>query len=372
MGRPDVRVFYDHQVMSLQDAGGASRYHFELARSLSQAPGVQTSIFAGLNRNVHPYALLGNATTDVYSLQTTIGAGKARYVLNEIITSARLFGAGKYDIYHPTLYRAMSCVQSRGRVVTHHDCTHERFPHMFHNVERIKREKRRLFNDCDLIICVSRSSQLDLLEFYGVPERKTRVIHHGLSPLIQGGDEITRRESSVARPYILYVGARHSYKNCLALIQAFAESHLPVDFDLLLVGGGPLSKAELKLIQRLGIASAVRQKAAASEQELADAYAGASLFVYPSLYEGFGFPPLEAMSIGSIILASRSSSIPEVCGEVPYYFDAHDQSSLPRMLVDAINAPDHHQRVIAGKMLADSYKWSKCAAHTLEAYRELL
>ena len=372
MASPGVRVFYDHQVMSLQDAGGASRYHFELARNISREPGVQTSIFAGLNRNVHPYALLENATTDVYSLQTTIGAGKARYVLNEILTSARLIWSGKYDIYHPTLYRAMSSVQSRGRVVTHHDCTHERFPHMFPNVERIKREKGKLFNDCDLIICVSRSSQLDLLEFYGVPETKTRVIHHGLSPLIQGGEERTRWAVSRPRPYILYVGARHSYKNCLALIQAFAESRLHLDFDLLLIGGGPLSHGELKLIQRLGIASAVRQKSLASDWELAGAYAEASLFVYPSLYEGFGFPPLEAMSMGAIILATRSSSIPEVCGDVPYYFDALDPTSLKRMLVNAINAPDHHQRVVAGKNLADSYKWSKCAARTLEVYRELL
>jgi glycosyltransferase involved in cell wall biosynthesis len=372
MDRPEVRIVYDHQVTSLQDAGGASRYHFELASQISQEAGIQTSIFVGLNRNVHPYALLETEMTDVYSRHTAIGPGKARYVINEILTRARFVRAGKFDIYHPTLYRAISSVQSRRIVVTHHDCTHERFSHLFSNAERIKREKAKLFRDCDLIICVSRSSQLDLLGFYGVPEEKTTVIHHGLSPLREVPGVRTGPKSSVARPYVLYVGARHSYKNCLALIQAFAESRLSKDFDLLLVGGGPLSKVESKLIQGLGIAAAVRQKASASDGELADLYAGASLFVYPSLYEGFGFPPLEAMRMGCIVLASDSSSIPEVCGEVPYYFDVLDQTSLTRMLLNAINAPDHHRRVLAGKSLADTYQWKKCAQRTLEVYRELL
>jgi glycosyltransferase involved in cell wall biosynthesis len=371
MDRSGVRIAYDHQVTSLQDAGGASRYHFELARHISQESGVRIAVFIGLNRNVHPYSLLRSETAEVYSCRSAVGPGKARYVINEVLTKVRFARSGQFDIYHPTLYRAMSSVRSSRLVVTHHDCTHERFSHLFGNAERIKREKAKLFRDCDLIICVSRSSQLDLLEFYGVPEEKTRVIHHGLSPLIQVAAK-TGLPPPVSRPYVLYVGTRHSYKNCLALIEAFSESRLYKDFDLLLVGGGPLNKAESKLIQRLGIAAAIRQKPVASDGELAELYAEASLFVYPSLYEGFGFPPLEAMSMGCIILASRSSSIPEVCGDVPYYFDVCDQASLARMLVGAINAPDRSQRVSAGKDLANSYQWAKCAQRTLEVYKELL
>ncbi|HLW53798.1 MAG TPA: glycosyltransferase family 1 protein [Candidatus Angelobacter sp.] len=362
-----MRVLFDHQVTSLQDAGGISRYHYELARHISRKPGVEVAMYLGLSKNVHDYAALRNGTLRVRSFRSPIKPGLARYAINEIVTGCFLFGQ-KCDIYHPTRYREMYGIRAGAVVVTHHDSAHERFPELFKNADRVIRFKSRSFRDADLVICVSRSSQQDLFRFHGVAENKTRVIYHGLSALPAPPKETAPLPE---RPYILYVGARYPYKNCAALIQAFGESRLHSQFDLLLIGGGGLSVSEQQQIRALGISAAVHQRNASSDAQLSQAYASASLFVYPSLYEGFGFPPLEAMSLGCIVLAARTSSIPEICRDVPYYFDPNDISHLTMMMTQAINASDHKQRVLAGRELAASYRWSDCASQTLEAYREV-
>ena len=139
------------------------------------------------------------------------------------------------------------------------------------------------------------------------------------------------------RDYVLYVGTRARYKNFEGLLKAFHETGLHQSFDLLALGGGALTPAEEKLIASLGIGRSVICLPLVSDELLAEAYAGAKLFVYPSFSEGFGFPPLEAMSANCPVLASRVSSIPEVCRDAPFYFDPADQHCFQDALLRAIN-----------------------------------
>ena len=128
------------------------------------------------------------------------------------------------------LYRAIPFVRRRRLVVTHHDCTHERFPNLFHNASFIMERKRKLFAQADAIICVSQSSRRDLLHFYDVNEDKTHVVHHGFRslPFDSTGAEVTG-ESRV--PYLLYVGSRSEYKNFGLLLEAFSRSGLAGDYS---------------------------------------------------------------------------------------------------------------------------------------------
>ena len=107
------------------------------------------------------------------------------------------------------------------------------------------------------------------------------------------------------RDYLLYVSGRSVYKNFTGLLKAFRESGLYRSFDLLVLGGGPLTPEEVDLIAQLGLTDSIISIPVASDSLLAEAYAGAKLFVYPSLWEGFGLPPLEAMAAGCPVLASR-------------------------------------------------------------------
>src|SRR3984885_6367098 len=161
-----MRILYDHQVFSLQDAGGASRYHFELVRHLQGSDGIELDVLLGLNSSVMPFATLRQSGTRVLARGTQIKPGLARYAMNELFSSLAAPLQGKVDVYHPTLYRTLPWVRRRRVVVTHHDCIHERFPNLFPNAASIIKTKRKLFAQADAIICVSESSRRDLLRFY--------------------------------------------------------------------------------------------------------------------------------------------------------------------------------------------------------------
>ena len=298
--------------------------------------------------------------------------GFSRYAINELLSAVAAPLRGRVDIYHPTLYRALPWVRRRGVVVTHHDCTHERFPHLFPNAASIVDTKRQLFARADAILCVSASSQRDLLHFYDVPEAKTRVVHHGFTSLgpVQGGVDQGGVETSP--PYLLYVGSRASYKNFGLLLEAFSRSGLAGSYRLLAVGGGAFSAQEQEQIASLQLTGSIALVPKGDDATLARAYRDAVLFVYPSMYEGFGFPPLEAMSMGCPVLVNRTSSLPEVCGDAVFYFDSSDKDELGQRLQSIVQDKQGiaNKRKL-GEQHVKLYDWSRCANATLAAYRQV-
>jgi glycosyltransferase involved in cell wall biosynthesis len=368
-----MHIVYDHQVFSLQDAGGASRYHTELVRHLRSLPGVRIDLAAGLNRS--PYALrdLAQDNVRVFSVHSRVQPGFARYALNETLWNALSTLRARADLYHPTLYRALPLVRARRVVVTHHDCVHERFPELFANPRRVIEAKRRLYARADAILCVSASAQHDLLAFYGVNSAKTCVIPHGLTPLRRDPITAVRWRARWTRPYLLYVGSRATYKNFAGLLHAFRESGASDQVDLLAIGGGAWTEEEKRLTTSLGLKDHVHQIPHASDAVLAEAYAAAYLFVYPSRYEGFGFPPLEAMSLGCPVLVSQSASLPEVCADGAFYFDPEETDSLPRLL-RAVLADEPARQAMGrrGAQVAQRYDWATCARRTYAAYAACL
>jgi glycosyltransferase involved in cell wall biosynthesis len=368
-----LRILYDHQVFSLQDAGGASRYHFELLRNLQQSPEVTTELLMGLNGSVMPLSSLQQGRTRVFGQRTTMKPGLSRYAINELLSAVAAPLRGRVDIYHPTLYRALPWVRRRGVVVTHHDCIHERFPQLFPNAASIMASKRKLFAKADAIICVSASSQRDLLHFYDVAEDKTHVVHHGFAPLtlIQGAADQGTTETSA--PYLLYVGSRAGYKNFGLLLEAFSRSGLAGSYRLLAMGGGSFTTREHAQIASLKLNGSITLDPKVDDASLARAYRDAALFVYPSRYEGFGFPPLEAMSVGCPVLVNRTSSLPEVCGNAVFYFDSSDREELAQRLRSIVE----DKREIANKRKLGEervklYDWSRCAHGTLAVYRKVV
>ncbi len=365
-----MRVIYDHQVFSLQDAGGASRYHCELIRHLSCQPDLTINALLGFTGHSSMLKSLRSDRMRFCGLGTTLNPGMTRYILNEAISSVAVAGIGPQDIYHSTLYRFLPLVRAKRRIVTHHDCVHERFPQLFPDGERVLRAKRKLFARADGVICVSESSQRDLEEFYGVPRCRTRVIHHGLSPLSRSTKAADELKEKIRRDYLLFVGSRALYKNFPLLLRAFRDSGVSESHDLLVIGGGALTREEHAILAELGIASAVIAISRAPDALLAEAYARASLLVYPSLYEGFGFPPLEAMSLGCPVVVARSSSLPEVCLDAAFYFEPANGDSLTTVLARAIS--DTTARAFAvkrGKEVVARFSWQSCSAATLDFYR---
>jgi len=326
--------------------------------------------------------LLIGTTRTIYPLQQLSGGAHVRafsgprlnafwnYTLNEAFGNCIAPFLGKIDVYHPTLYRIMPGVRSRAVVATHHDCTQERFPQDFRYVDKVMRAKRSLYAAADAIICVSESCRQELLQFYAVDGSKAHVVHHGLTrlPLNQKTQSKLRRQ--MRREFLLYVGSRARYKNFGGLLTAFRETGLHRSFDLLALGGGPLTDEERGMLAKLELNESVVIMPSAEDDLLAAAYSLARLFVYPSFSEGFGLPPLEAMSLDCPVLASRASSIPEICREAPFYLDPANQESIQRELLQAVGDEEaRRQSIQRGREVSSLYSWEKCGQETLAVYR---
>ena len=366
-----MRILYDHQVFSLQDAGGVSRYFYELAKYMTTVPDTRTELLMGINGNVYPFQDLDRSKVHVAGLPNWVRPGSLRYIANEAWSNLKATTLGKFDIYHPTTYLRMPMVRAHRVIASHHECTHERFPELFPDVKKVLWARKWLFPRVDAIICCSESTKQDLLHFYNVDPAKTRVIYHGFTALPRSREAGVVLRQQLRREYILYVGMRAAFKNFRGLLHAMHETGLQDSLDVLVLGGGPLTGEEKALINSLGLGNSVVSMPRVSDELLAEAYAGAKLFVYPSLSEGFGIPPLEAMSLGCPVLASRGGAIPEVCGDAPFYFDPADQDSFARELLRALNdEPARERAVKAGEVVAARYNWNKCSEQTLALYRE--
>jgi glycosyltransferase involved in cell wall biosynthesis len=366
-----MRILYDHQVFSLQNTGGASRYYYELMRWLAGASEVYTEFFLGINDTVFPFWQLPRAQTHVVGWGNFPRRGRWRYIANEALGNAWAPFAGRLDVYHPTLYRQMPLVRARRMVTTHHDCTHERFPSLFSNARQNIRAKRRLYAQADAIICVSESSRRDLLQFYDVDSAKTRVIHHGLRGLPGSATAAAELRVQVPAEYLLFVGSRAPYKNFNNLLRAFRATGLHKSILLLAVGGGALTAEERRLAEELEIAARLIVFPQLADTMLAEAYAAATLLVYPSWWEGFGFPPLEAMAAGCPALVSNTSCLPEICRDAPFYFNPQEPGSLETALLQATSdEPARRQARERGARVAAQYSWQKCGKETLALYRE--
>jgi len=366
-----MRILYDHQVFSLQNAGGASRYFYELAKFLNTVPDAQTVVWLGITGTVYPFRALNHSRTRVSSLPEWLAPGMLRYLANELWSNMAAPFQGRMDIYHPTTYMKVPLVRAARVVATHHDCTHERFPEFFPDAKKIFWARKRLFPEVDAIICVSESCRQDLLQFYNVDPAKTFVIHHGVTQLPRSAEAGAELRKHLRRDYLLYVGMRAEFKNFDGLLQAFRETKLYESMDLLVLGGKQLNADEQARITTMGLKGCVISLPRVSDGLLAEAYAGARLFVYPSFNEGFGFPPLEAMSLNCPVLASRIPAVTEVCRDVPFYFDPQDQASFERELSRAVSDEAARQRSIErGRELAGQYSWEDCGQKTLALYRQ--
>ena len=365
-----MRIAVDHQVTSLQDAGGMSRYHYELARQLRGREGISLDLLLGGQSSVLPFAGLEGEGLRVEGWKSRLRSGYPRYGMNALWTAAIAPIRGRYDIYHATYQRWEPAIRHRALVATHHDATQERFPELFRNAAAIQARKRRLYQRADMVICVSESARRDLLEIYGVDRSRTCVVHHGVTTVAEVG---AGRGDDEEQPYVLYVGSRSAYKNFLALLRAFAVTDATRGMRLLVAGGGRWSAEERETIVALGLEGRVELLPRVEEAHLGELYSGAAMFVYPSLYEGFGLPPLEAMSADCPVLVSRSSALPEICGEAAHYFDPTDEGALERELGRLLgNTELLRSKVDAGRAWVGRYTWETSAQGTLVAYRAAL
>ena len=224
----------------------------------------------------------------------------------------------------------------------------------------------------DHIICISEHTRGDLLKLYQVPAHKVSVVYLGCDPAtVQNASANANRES---RPYLLYVGLREGYKNFENLLLAIAQAPaLQAEFDVLAFGGGTFTAAEQTLIARLGFKSNQVRQQAGNDATLNEAYQNAAAFVYPSAYEGFGLPPLEAMARNCPVISSSTSSMPEVIGSAGEYFDPQSIDCISHSIEAVVFSKDRTQELIKlGNERVKLFTWQRCAQETRTIYQSVL
>jgi glycosyltransferase involved in cell wall biosynthesis len=359
-----MRILYDHQIFFSQQYGGISRYFYELISRIVAKKTNHVDLFQGLNINKYGLEKHKSQFQNYCGFQHAPipRTGRLCNILNDL--GLNIFAKGKsYDIYHQTYYHTHLANINCNRIVTVYDMIHELFTQQFSpddNTSYIKKNAVMLSNG---IIAISHSTKKDLINLLDVPEEKIRVIH-----LANSLTEIVNDEALVKKPYILYVGTRGGYKNFRMLAEAYADCQYKKDVVLVCFGGGEFSNNEHRFFNELGITSRV-ELFQGNDSILANLYKYAQGFVYPSLYEGFGIPPLEAMHYGCPVIASNVSSIPEVVGEAGLYFTPLDREDLILKINQVLNSKDLRKLLsIKGQSHEKNFSWDLCAEQTLDFY----
>ncbi len=360
-----MNILYDHQVFSWQRYGGISRYFYELIIRLLGISDARISLFLGFHKNEYGLEEYRDAFEFFCGMKrpsmpkTTKAFTRLNDILFNIIASTL-----RRDIYHQTYYTKLIPGFTGKRIVTVHDMIHEHYPEYFGSNDFVAQNKRESVMRADGVICISQFTKNDLLRHYKVPENKIKVVYHGNS---LNAEVIA--PPLIGTPYILYVGQRDGYKNFELLLGAYAHSRrVNSQYRLVCFGGDRISSQERQKIAALGLSNKVVHQSG-NDEVLANIYRYASVLVYPSLYEGFGIPPLEAMHYGCPVLSSNSSSIPEVVGDAGLYFNPGDQdallSGLEKILSDTLYRNTLIQR---GIQQEKKFSWDVCAKETLAFY----
>lgn len=365
-------VGFDYQIFAEQEFGGISRYFCALATELAKQPGVKARILAPLH--VNAYLRTGAAADAAMGCYVRRLPKTGRLIR---AASASLFGpmsrALRPDIIHETYYAARPTSGLRvPRVLTVYDMIHERFPENFPAGDTVAVRKAAAVRRADHVFCISENTKRDLLEIHGLPEDRVSVIYLGCDAVPEAGPRV--QDLVGGGPYLLYVGARAGYKNFAGLLHAYAASTwLKGNFRLVCFGGGELTPAECLTLRELGIPESCVVHLGGGDDRLATLYRNAAAFVYPSLYEGFGIPPLEAMSVGCPVICSQTSSIPEVVGDAGEYFEPRQVESIRAAIEHVLQSPTRRLALVErGRARQKQFSWERCARETLDVYRRLV
>jgi glycosyltransferase involved in cell wall biosynthesis len=337
--------------------GGSETYARELLRALSRTPDLDARAFVP---EIARDAGSGLPTTVVPEYRT--GGSESARVLSLVTAAAfprrlrRRFRG--FDVVHYPLTVPVPTVPEAARVLTLHDVQHRDQPAYFSRATRIYRALAydRAARKADLVVVPSEFVRSRAIELLGLPPEKVRVVAEGVDQdAFAPGDE-PREE------FLLYPARPWPHKNHQRLFEGFAALRRIRDsLRLVLVGGG--------LDELRPLPDGVEARGLVAHADLVDLYRRAACLVFPSLYEGFGLPPLEAMACGCPVAASNAASLPEVCGEAAVLFDATDPQAIAAGILEAIERSEELR--VAGFERAAAFTWDAAARGHVEAYESV-
>lgn len=382
-----MKVLFDHQIFSLQQYGGISRYFFELMQNLERSRGVEILLPLLYSDNFH---LKGNSRFDHapfanavrFNLRKRLRHAVSKRKLLKDLDQVRAVERNRnrehtiqvmkkqdFDIFHPTYFDAYFLDYLNGKpfVLTVPDTIHERFPCDLLKQDADPGKRRRLCENASAIIALSQNTKEDIAHYFQVDTDKINVIYPGLTDL-----GIEAVPFALPERYILFVGRRDLYKNFLFFMKAISPLlQEEEDLHLFCAGGGGFSTDEEACLKRLGIHDRVLQYDI-SDRSMGRVYGKALVFAFPSLYEGFGIPLLEAFSMACPVVLSQASCFQEVAGSAGLYFDPSDEPSIYHACKKMIHDRALREAMIQrGTERAKAFSWAQCGKETEAVYRSI-
>ena len=339
----NMKLHFDDIIYQLQRHGGVSTYWEEITSRIVSA--------------------------NDFEINRTIGSKITRYL--PVYTSTQIF--------HSSYYR-IPLGKNVKTVVTIYDFLYEYGYLPTLNASINIWQMKLAINRADAIICISENTKKDLLSIYPNLINHRHIYAVGLganlkideSLNINPPDRLLNIDKSTRNRYILFVGKRVKYKNFHSAIIAFSKSSLPkLGFSMICVGSN-FSDTENQLFEKLGVQSNVIALENITNKELNYLYQNAFALVYSSLYEGFGLPPLEAMNCGCPVIASNTSSIPEVVGDAGILINPEDTEAIAAALEVLIDDSIRHKYIGRGLERAMLFTWEKTAQKHIDIYQSLV
>jgi glycosyltransferase involved in cell wall biosynthesis len=366
-----MRIAFDSEIFSVQSYGGVSRYFVRLAEQLISR-NQDVGVFAPFHRN-HYLKELPTGLVHGYGLNRyTPKSSRLILPLNRLVSKIAI-KRWMPDVVHETYYSRLKSSPKRcPTVITVYDMIHELFNENFSSRDRTSQLKRIAIDRADHVICISESTRKDLIRLFDTDEKKVSVVHLGFEKF-SVDKQSCGQFPATKRPYLLYVGSRGMYKNFNDFVRAVALSkRLKKDFDILTFGGGSLSRLEVALLSELGFKPDQVKQLGGDDKLLGQLYGGAAAFVYPSLYEGFGLPPLEAMAHNCPVISSNTSSMPEVIGDAAEFFNPAAIDDIAGAIERVVYTPSRCSELIMhGQKRLNNFSWGRCAEEALAIYGKL-
>lgn len=383
-----MKILYDYSAFTYQKFGGVSKCFCELITRFPSNVKYEIAIKQSDNIHLRESGLVANLEHITFDYSNFICEKnfKGKYNLYHWLSKNLPFFPsadavnmnysidriihGDYDIFHPTGFGTyfLPYIGKTPFVYTIHDMTTE----IFSSSKGMKKQTAAIHEIAKRaahIVAVSQNTKNDVMRLVGIPDEKITVIYHG-GPNIKD----IKQSPIIDTPYFLYVGARQSYKNFPETLMAFARFCGSRKNVKLVCTGPDFNKKEIEMVKVLGLKGSVIHYFASNE-ELENLYAHALAFVYPSLYEGFGMPILEAYSYGCPVLVSNKSCFPEIAGQAAIYFEADSEKSNMEIAFEKIwnmSKTDRCSLINEGYCRLQMFSWDKAAKQLENVYRSVI
>lgn len=365
-----MKILYDHQIFTLQNYGGISRYfaalmeHYHRKRKPDFDLSLRYSNSSYLKNSITPYKTF-------FKNFNSPSKTKIMFLLNKMV-SYKSLRMNNYDIFHPTYYDPyfIDHIKSKPFILTIYDMIHEIYKQQLPASNKASYYKKLLAHKADKILTISKNTKKDILRFYPEIDEEKVVVTYLASSLSESDSD-----SSIIVPerYLLFVGNRRLYKNFEFFIRSVKNIMAKDDrLRVVCAGGGRFTGHEKVLLEDLKIEDRVDHYEI-NDRILAQLYKNAIAFIFPSLYEGFGIPVLEGFECKCPAVLSNSSSLSEIAGEAAVYFDPEDRDSIEEAVKRVVYDADLRKKMIEkGSERVKDFSWRKTAEQTEMEYMSVL